>query len=276
MIITHIQAKKLINSKKEEIEVSLDLGKTLSKVKIKNKEFIFEDKQKLTEKDIKKLIKKDTICFYVQDSSIVPIKLFLDETNKFYKLVPSTDWPTLEISGIRMHVTRSKTPKEDTEETISFIKPVQGTVLDTCTGLGYTAIMASHKADEVYTFEIDSGSIEMQKLNPWSQKLFDNKKIKRHKGDIFELIKKLPSNFFDRIIHDPPRLSLATLLYSKQFYAELYRVAKKGALLYHYTGDPGSRNRNMDIRKNIRVRLAKAGFKDVEKVYNGLVAIKIN
>ena len=275
MIITHFQAKKLLNTKKDEIEVSLDLGQTMSKVTIKKNEFIFSDGQKITDKDLKKVIKKDTICFYVQDNSIVPIKLFLDETNKFYKLVPTSDWPTLEISGIRMHVTSSKTPKLDTEEKISFIEPVQGKVLDTCTGLGYTAIMASKFADEVYTFEIDPGSIEMQKINPWSDKLFDNQKIKRHKGDIFELIKKLPRDCFDRIIHDPPRLSLATLLYSKGFYEQLFRVAKNGAILYHYTGDPGSRNRNMDIRRNIRVRLSQAGFKNVEKVYNGLVAVKL-
>jgi uncharacterized protein len=51
-------------------------------------------------------------------------------------------------------------------------------VLDTCLGLGYTAIGAARKVagsstGKVTTIEYDDASIEMCSYNPWSQALFD-------------------------------------------------------------------------------------------------------
>lgn len=271
MIITFIQAKKLLLG---ITEISLDLGLTKSNIEIKDDKYIFPDKQTLTKADLKKVIKKNNICFFVEHNNIVPISIFSEETNTYYKLVPTVDWPTIELSGIRMHMTSKLTPKLDTEKKISFISPVSGNVLDTCTGLGYTAILASKTADLVYTFERDLNVIEIQKANPHSKELFSNINIKTHKEDIFEAIKKLKNNFFDFIIHDPPRLSLSTLLYSQDFYNQLYRVMKSEGKLYHYTGDPGSKNRSMDIRAGITKRLEKTGFKNIKRVLNGLTANK--
>ena len=48
MILTHTQAKELLEANKKglkETEISLDLNKTLSKVKIQNSEFIFPENQ---------------------------------------------------------------------------------------------------------------------------------------------------------------------------------------------------------------------------------------
>lgn len=272
MIFTARQAKELLLGKKE---ISLDLGITLSKVEFQDNKWIFPNNQSLEEKDLKKAIKKDEICFFIENNSLVPISSFSDETNNYYKLVPTASWPTLEISGIRMHVTKSMTPKEDTEQKISFVNPCIGTVLDTCTGLGYTAIMASKTSDQVYTFEIDAHVIEIQKVNPYSKLLFESEKIKRHHGDVFIEIKNLKSNFFDRVIHDPPRLALSTLLYSQGFYNELFRVMKKNSKLYHYTGDPGSK-RGLDIRQGIIMRLEESRFKNINRVFNGVTAEKLN
>ena len=165
-------------------------------------------------------------------------------------------------------------PKQDTEKKISFILPIKGKVLDTCTGLGYTAIMASEKADKIYTFEKDFNVIEIQKVNPHSKQLFNNPKIKLHNQDIFDAIIKLEKEFFDIIIHDPPRLSLSTKLYSQDFYDQIYRVMKKKGKLYHYTGDPGSKNRDMDIREGISKRLENSGFVNIIRVFNGLICNK--
>lgn len=272
MILSYVQAKKLLLGINE---ISLDLGLTKSKVEIKDERFIFPDKQILEKADLKKIIKKDNMCFFIENNSIVQIALFSEETNKYYKLVPTQDWPTIELSGIRMHVTSKMTPKLDTEKKISFISPISGNVLDTCTGLGYTAIMASKTAELVYTYERDKNVIEIEKINPHSQELFTNPKIKTHNQDVFEAITKLKKDFFDFIIHDPPRLSLSTLLYSQDFYNELYRVMKQDGKLYHYTGDPGSKNRSMDIRVGISKRLEKSGFKNIKRVFNGLTCDKI-
>ena len=221
MIISHIQAKQLVeanNKGLKETELSLSLNKTLSKIKIQDNSFIFHDNQKLDESQLKKPIKDSDSCFLIRDNSLVKIQLFSDETNKFYKLVPTKDAPTIEISGIRMHATKDMTPMEDTRKKIESIAPIQGNILDTCMGLGYTAIAASKSADFVFTCERDENVIEIAKHNPWSEELFNNKKISIMKTDIFEEIKIFKSNMFDIIIHDPPRLSLSTLLYSLDFY----------------------------------------------------------
>ncbi|MCM2325644.1 MAG: hypothetical protein NDI94_04220 [Candidatus Woesearchaeota archaeon] len=270
MIISYNEAGRLLEGKKE---ISLDLGITYSKVEKEGDSFIFEDGQRLTEKDLKKIVKKDTMCFFIENSSIVPISSFSEKTNKFYKLVPTGSWPTIELSGIRMHVTKSMTPKEDTEKKISFVQPCTGKVLDTCTGLGYTAIMASKTADEVYTYEIDKHVVEIEKVNPYSKGLFNKEKIVRHEGDIFLEIKQLKTEFFDFEIHDPPRVALSTLLYSQEFYNQLFRVLKKGGKLYHYTGDPGSK-RGLDVRDGIIKRLQTSGFKQIARVFNGITCMK--
>jgi predicted methyltransferase len=215
------------------------------------------------------------MCFSVEENSILPLSIFSEETNNYYKLVPTgyDTWPTLEISGIKMHVTKKYSPKEDTMEKVSYASPCTGIVLDTCTGLGYTAIIASNTADMVFTIEKDTNVIEIEKVNPYSKELFNNSKIKRLTGDSFEEVKKFKACFFDRIIHDPPRMALSTLLYSQGFYNDLFRVLKREGKIFHYTGDPGSK-RGLDIRAGIIKRMAVSGFTNIQRVFNGITAEK--
>ena len=277
MIITQNQAQQLLEAGKKdlkEIEISLDLNKTLTKINIENTFFIFPGNQKLDESQLKKPIKDNTSCFLVKDNSLIKIQLFSAETNKFYKLVPTKDAPTIEISGIRMHATKDMTPMEDTKRKIDCISPVNGMVLDTCMGLGYTAIAASKLADFVITCEQDENVIEMAQLNPWSRELFNNKKISIQKTSVFDGVKIFKTNMFDAIIHDPPRLSLATELYSSEFYTQLFRILKRSGKLFHYTGSPGSRFRKINLPKNASKRLRAAGFTHVKKAHYGLTAIR--
>ena len=57
------------------------------------------------------------------------------------------------------------------------ITPIVGCVLDTATGLGYTAIEAAKTAEQVVTIELDPVALEIARLNPWSQTMFDNPEI---------------------------------------------------------------------------------------------------
>ncbi len=277
MIISNYQAQQLMfafNKGLKEAEISLDLNISNSKIKIENGFFVFPDGQKLEGQQLKKPIKNDTICFLIRGNSLVKIHLFSNETNKFYKLVPTKDAPTIEISGIRMHVTKGMTPMEDTKMKIESIFPLHGFVLDTCMGMGYTAIAASEYADSVFTCEKDENVIEIAKLNPWSKELFENKKISIIKANVLHQIKIFKSNMFDFVIHDPPTLALASELYSLGFYKEIFRVLKNNGKLHHYTGSPGSKNRKINLVGNVSKRLKIAGFKDIKSAHYGLTASK--
>jgi uncharacterized protein len=277
MIISHFQAKRLQKAKKEglkSVNISLDLGITEDIVKINDKGYFFSDGQVLEEVHLKKVDKDDTSCFLIRDNSILKMKLFSEKTDRLYKLVPTKDAPTIEISGIRMHATKQMTPMQDTRKKLESIGPVFGNVLDTCMGLGYTAIEASKTADIVFTCEKDENVLEMAKHNPYSKDLFNNKKISIIKTNSFEEIKVFKSAMFDFVIHDPPRLSLASYLYSAEFYKQVIRVLKKGGKLYHYTGNPGSKKRNVKLPANVMKKLKHVGFKDVKLVHYGVFGVK--
>ena len=68
------------------------------------------------------------------------------------------------IAGFVMHRIKDIDPMQDTLRKIATISPIVGRVLDTATGLGYTAIEAAKSADEVVTIELDPGVQEIARL----------------------------------------------------------------------------------------------------------------
>ncbi len=215
--------------------------------------------------------------YVLKNGSLYPIEI---RSHKYYKLLPTkpNGWPSLEISGIHMHRIWGTDPKQDTYIKLKAAKiGPKHVVLDTCMGLGYTAIGSFLKgAVKIYTVEIDSNVINIASYNPWSWALSENN-IKILHGDVISIIKYFPDEFFDRIIHDPPRLSSETGdLYGEYFYKELFRVLKKRGVLYHYTGNPGKK-RGGRFPNRVMGRLKKAGFSRVFSVVDkalGVVAIK--
>jgi len=182
-----------------------------------------------------------------------------------YKLRLYNGVPILEIDGLRMHLVKDfETPLDYSREVVKGlgIKPGDS-VLDTCAGLGYTAIEASKKSKKVVTFEISRQVLELAEWNPWSEKLF-GKGIETRIGDIAQEIKNLENGSFSAIIHDPPRFSKAPQLYSAVFYAELYRIAAPGARIYHYTGSVG-KLRGRRMADEVERRLKRAGFADFRR-----------
>lgn len=187
---------------------------------------------------------------------------FADE--RYYKLLETSTWPSMEISGIRMHRVESAEPKADTMMKVAKIMPIRTdfVVLDICTGLGYTAIEEARYASKVITIERDKNVLEVAKQNKYSAELFNNKKIQIMLGDATEILPRLGSNSFDRIMHDPPSLKIAGYLYSGEFYKHLCRILKPNGKLFHYTGEPG-RSKGVDIAKGVAKRLKQAGFRTV-------------
>ena len=197
--------------------------------------------------------------------------------NGFYKLRLWKGIPILEIDGLRMHLVKDfKTPLDYSKLVVKELRVKNGDfVLDTCMGLGYTAIEAYDHGASVTTCEISRAVLTLAKWNPFSQKLFNNEKITIIEGNIAEKIKAMPDSSFDAIIHDPPRFSTAGELYSLEFYSQLYRVLKKGGKLFHYVGSLG-KGKGRKIEEEVAKRLKEAGFGKIrfESKLQGLIAIK--
>ena len=210
---------------------------------------------------INKLAKDQSIFELAQK----PIKIaFFDQ--RYYKLEPiKNSAPTIEIDGIRMHRTKNLAPLEDALQKIKWIGISKGeTVLDICTGLGYTAIESHKTGARVITIEKDPNVIEIAEKNPFSLELFEGikqKEIELILEDATESVNSFKDESFDAILHDPPRFSFAGELYSEEFYKELYRILRKGGRLLHYVGGPGSKYRGKDFVKGVQRRLMEVGFR---------------
>ena len=72
------------------------------------------------------------------------------------------------------------------------------------------------------------------------------------------------SEYFARIIHDPPTMQLAGDLYSGEYYRELHRVLQPGGRLFHYIGDLNSPF-GQRVSRGVIERLGKAGFSRVTR-----------
>jgi len=272
IILTKKEADRVIKSKDGTIQISLDLGKSLCEVKKEGKA-VYVNNINIPLEEFSKI--KEESCYTIAGGKITKLAFFSEETNLYYKLVPTKDWPTITLSSTPMHRHTQLSPKEDTIFKIREIKPIKGQVLDTCCGLGYTAIMCSKEADEVYTFERDFAVLHVAKLNPYSQELFNSKKIKMFTESIFNATSKFEDNFFDRIVHDPPTFKYSPELYSKEFYNELYRVMKNKGIIYHYAPWP-QKTKNRVFYKGIIAKLNECGFERARysEKSSGVVAVK--
>ena len=203
------------------------------------------------------------------------IRGFSELTGRAYGLMPTASAPTLLISGLPMHRIKDTDPHRDTLAKIQAIAPLTGRILDTCTGLGYTAIEAARTAEHVITIELDPTAQEIARFNPWSRSLFDNPKIKQIMGDAFDEVQNFADESFSCIIHDPPMLSLAGDLYSGEFYQECQRLLRPKGKLFHYIGDPDSKSGARTTKGVVR-RLQAAGFTRVMQKPQafGVVAFK--
>jgi len=255
-VISNKEAQQILLNRKEELEISLDLGMTKTKIQIKDGNAII-DGNTIPVEDFTKV--KEHFLYVVEDNELKKVAVFSDETNLYYKLMPTSDWPTFTLSSTPMHRHTHISPKQDTQTKIEEISPVKGKVLDTCCGAGYTAIMSSKDADEVHTFERDQNVIFLDKINPYSRELFTNPKITLHEKEVDIGINNFKNQYFDRIIHDPPTFKRSPELYSKEFYRELYRVLKKDGILYHYAPKP-QKTHGKEFQENIMKNLKLAGF----------------
>jgi predicted methyltransferase len=278
VVLSHFQAKVVLDAQRNGmaiVSLSPDLGMSSVQLPLDSQGLQLTDGYLLKMEDIAEIVKSSSSCFIIENGAPRAIQFYSEATERVYSLYPTKGAPTMLVSGIPMHRIKDTDPHQDTLEKIRTIKPVVGQVLDTATGLGYTAIEAARTAEHITTIELDPAALKVCRLNPWSQELFDNPKITQVIGDSYDVVAEMETGRFTRVIHDPPAFSLAGDLYSGDFYRELYRVMRNRSQLFHYIGDPESKS-GRSITAGVIRRLEQAGFRQVRRVPRafGVVAVK--
>lgn len=264
-VISSFEARAMLEQKDslgKKIEISLDLGMSESEVEITKEGVRISKDAILPWERLEKISNSGRKVFYLIGNEWHEAKKFSERSGLMRSLVATGKAPTMMVSGILMHRIKEIDPITDTQMKLQTIAPIRGHVLDTATGLGYTAIEAAKTAEYVLTIELDPVSLELAAINPWSRNLFTNPRIERILGDTSELIYELPAGSFSAIIHDPPTMSLAGEMYSGAFYEQLFRVLSRKGKLFHYVGDPESRTSSRVV-KGVMRRLNDVGFRKV-------------
>lgn len=243
-------------------EVTPDLGITTVEVRIADDGVRFPGGERLTWKDVAEIAASENACFRVDSEGIRQIRVFSETTHWVRSLMPTDGAPTMLVSGIPMHRIQGIDPYADTLRKVRAVGPIRGVVLDTATGLGYTAIEAARTAERVVTIELDPAGLEIAQQNPWSWGMFSHPRIEQIIGDAYDEVQQFPDGTFSCIIHDPPAMSLAGELYSAAFYRELHRILKRRGRLFHYIGDPDSAS-GRNITRGVMRRLQEVGFQRI-------------
>jgi uncharacterized protein len=277
-VLSHYQAAVLLKAKQEgksSLSASIDLGISFIDIQLLEKHITLPDGTAISWENIETINANKENCFYIEEYKAHKIRGYSEITGRSYNLFPSPDAPSLVIAGFLMHRIKGITPWQSAQAMVQTIAPLHGLVLDTSTGLGYTAICAAKTASKVITIEIDSDAQEIARCNPWSRELFCNPKISIVMGDSSVKIAAFDPLMFSAILHDPPNVSIAGDLYSGEFYKQACRVLIPRGRMFHYIGDPNS-SLGARVTKGVVRRLKESGFtKVVQKPAQfGVVAYK--
>lgn len=264
IVLSCYQAIPLVEAKglESSVQISADLGLTLIPAALTDLGVTFPNGEILSWEIITEIADSANNCYLVEGDSATVIQAFSETFNRVYTLYPTEFAPTMLVSGIPMHRIKGTDPWRDTHSKTKALGRVSGHILDTTTGLGYTAILAAERADRVTTIELDPAAQTIAERNPWSRALFNNSKITQIVGDSNDEIETFANESFHGIIHDPPMFSLAGELYSQAFYQQASRVLKPNGRMFHYIGNPESKS-GARVTRGVVQRLKKAGFSRV-------------
>ncbi len=269
MLLSHYQASPLLKARKDglsEAPVSLDLGLSVGLAHLLPQEvWLLQGRQEehLSWEKLAEIAENQNNCFLIQNGQAEAVRAFSEVTGRAFSLYPTRSAPTMLISGIPMHRIKDTDPYQDTLAKLRALGTAGGCVLDTATGLGYTAIQAARTAEKVVTIELDPAAREMCRANPWSQELFTRSNIELRLGDSYDELEHMQESSFSSILHDPPAFALAGDLYSAEFYRFAWRALKPRGRMFHYIGDPDSKS-GAQVTRGVVRRLLEAGFSRVD------------
>lgn len=280
-VLAHQQARTILAARaagEGTVSTSLDLGLTTTELTLTPAGVSLPRDLWIGWDDLARIAEREEACFAVRGpGDIERIGRFSEALSRHYSLFPTAGAPTILIAGFSMHRIKGTDPQQDTLAKVRAAAPLRGRVLDTSTGLGYTAIEAARNpgVEEVTTIELGPTTLAIARDNPWSRALFTDPKIRQIVGDSYKVVPAFPPESFSRIIHDPPIFSLAGELYSGVFYRELFRILRRGGKLFHYIGNLDSKGSGGVARGAIR-RLKESGFVRIERHQEafGVVASK--
>ncbi|MEM1942972.1 MAG: RsmD family RNA methyltransferase [Candidatus Caldarchaeum sp.] len=261
------EARRIVGLRSSATEalISLDLGLSRTVCKLTPEGLVLKDVS-VGWNDVERIAESPEDV-YVVGKKIRRLSWF---DQRYYRLVLPR-WghaPTVEIDGIRMHRTVDVPPEVDAAQKVQLFANLKNkSVLDICTGLGYTSTaLLKRGVARVITVEKDINVLKMASYNPWSKALFSDERIEVVNADAFDFLSRC-SETFDCVVHDPPTIRMVGELYSLEFYRMVAGVLKKGGCLVHYVGQPGS-TRGQRVYVGVMERLRRAGFRPqyVDKV----------
>lgn len=248
-----------IKNGRKSIHLSLDLNLSEAVWQLKAEQMILDKNTSIDKKDLEAIASVKNKVFIFQNNELSPVEV---RSDGYYKLVPTTSAPTLEINGIKMHRSKDIDPLTDAKLKTQLVVTRGDKVLDTCGGLGYSAIFALKAgAGKVISTEKSLAVIKIRNKNPWLKK-YEDKRLEFIHTDITRQMDRFEDGMFNSVIHDPPRFTSATGdLYGKKFYDALFRVMSSSSKLFHYTGSPKKIKTQDRFIKNAMKRLEQSGFK---------------
>ena len=241
------------------VEVSLDLNLSCPRFELQDNCLVLDKTWQVDLHELEPIASMPQKVFVLSREGLFPIEVRADG---YYKLVPTDTAPTLEINGIKMHRSKEMDPLADARMKTKLVVKPNDLVLDTCGGLGYSALFALKAgAQKVVSVEKSRPVLQIRGQNPW---LPADDRIQLVQADVTQYIRDLDDLTFDAVIHDPPRFTSAFgELYGKEFYHQLFRVMKPVSRLFHYTGNPQKIKHPDRFIQNTIKRLEQAGFKQL-------------
>lgn len=249
----------------ETVECSLDLGRSRTRVDIGVDRWRWRSGEYPYSGDC-----RERTVYHWDGTAFRPVARY---GSALVKLVP-TPWgpPTFEIDGIKMLPTAHVSPWEDARAKVGLVEPRGKTILDCCGGLGYFAAACLESgAVRVRSFERSPDVLWLRGLNPWSPG--PDPRLELESADVTAALCDLADGSVDAVLHDPPRFGIAGELYSRDFYAQLARVLRRGGRMFHYTGAPNRVSRGRDLAGEVARRLRDAGFR-AEPRGDGVLAVR--